>query len=105
MSRKNATSKTEQLPQKETTETELFTEDQFRALLRHLAEKDGSMAELAGRLGVSGQLIGYVIAGQRAPGKKLVEAFSGRIVVKKMIELPIIKEEANGESGTRADIQ
>lgn len=79
-------------------ETVQLTETQFRACLAALAKQAGSMAELAGRLGVSGQFIGDVIAGRKRAGDKLLSAFGAREV--RMIELPLCWGETDERSGT-----
>lgn len=68
-------------------ETVQLTETQFRACLAALAKQAGSMAELAARVGVSGQFMGDVIAGRKRAGDKLLSAFGAREV--RMIELPL----------------
>lgn len=52
--------------------------DAFRARLEQFANETGGKAELARRLEVTGQFIGYVIAGKRKPGKKLLKALGAR---------------------------
>lgn len=74
--------KTPQLPLKRTF---LLPLDRFSEHLAQLAKDTGSKAELGRRLGVTGQFIDLLIAGKRAPGKKILKAIGGRRVT--MIEI------------------
>src|SRR5215813_15480790 len=82
---RNGTRKSKQLPRSQSRElpppeTIKLSETEFRACLSALAKQNGSIAELAARLGVSGQFLGDVIAGRKHAGKKLLGCFGGRIV-------------------------
>jgi hypothetical protein len=81
---------TSELPLAATKPTALLDLEQFRARLAQFADATGGKAELARRLGVTGQFIGYVIAGQRKPGQKLLAALGARRRV--MIEFEVEAE-------------
>lgn len=81
---------TEPLPLAAPGRTALLDLEQFRARLAQFADATGGKAELARRLGVTGQFIGYVIAGDRKPGKKLLAALGAKRRV--MIEFEVGSE-------------
>jgi hypothetical protein len=87
------TNVTETLPPNGETHTSLLTLDTFKTYLAQLARDVGGNAELARRLGVTGQFVDMLIAGKRRPGPKMLAAIGARRVV--MIEIDV--EEANGQ--------
>lgn len=81
---------TPKLPLEASGRTTLLDFDEFRARLAQFAADTGGKAELARRLGVTGQFIGYVISGDRKPGKKLLAALGAR--KRTMIEIEVEAE-------------
>lgn len=67
--------------------TSLLGLEQFQAHLAQLARDIGSKAELGRRLGVTGEFVGLLIAGERAPGEKILTAMGARRKV--MIEIDV----------------
>jgi hypothetical protein len=67
--------------------TVLLDRNGFQRLLERAARDCGSKAELARRLGVTGQFICDLIAGKRRPGRKMLSAFGA--VERKMIEIEV----------------
>lgn len=62
------------MPLRSQKRTVMLDRAQLLALIEQLARDCGCKAELARRLGVSGQFIGDVTAGKKKPGKKLLAA-------------------------------
>src|SRR5215510_16501179 len=79
--------KTEQLPHDGTKRTFLLPLDRFQEHLARLAKDVGSKAELGRRLGVTGQFIDLLIAGDRTPGPKMLKAIGARRVTMMEIEV------------------
>lgn len=86
------TIKTEALPQEGAKRTFVLSLDDFRAHLSSLARDCGGNAELARRLGITGQFVDYLISGKRKPGRKALAALGARRRV--MIEIDV--EVSNG---------
>src|SRR5262245_3892846 len=81
------TAETNQSPLPAEKRTFLLDLGRFQEHLARLAKDVGSKAELGRRLGVTGQFIDLLIAGERTPGKKLLAAIGARRKV--MIEIDV----------------
>lgn len=57
-----------------------FTEDEFRAFLKSLVEKEGFIADFAPKLGVTPQFLGQVISGKRKPGPAILERLNAKAI-------------------------
>lgn len=76
-----------QMPLPAAKRTVLIDRAQLLALLGDLARDCGTRAELARRLGVSGQFIGDVLAGKKKPGAKLLHALGAKAVTMYELEM------------------
>ena len=82
------------IPPPSSPETIELTADQFRALLRNLLADAGTIAELARRLGVTGQYLSSVLDGRKGPGHTLVESLGGKVVIRYEVPISRIDEDA-----------
>jgi DNA-binding phage protein len=73
-----------------------LNEREFRAFLRTMAERYGSISELARRMEVDRRNLGKVINGKRAPGPELLSKVSVRVA--RVYELTV-ETEADGITG------
>lgn len=77
--------------QKKTPDEIQLSPEQFALAIRQMAASVGSMAELARKWNLSGQYVGDVASGKKAPGRRILALLGARKEKTVVYYLPIFK--------------